>query len=661
MTSNAQKFSYEEAFSRNLGWVTAVEQQILRGKRVAIAGMGGVGGSHLITLTRLGIGSFHIADFDTFELANFNRQAGARLSSIGKPKATVLHDMAKDINPELDIKVFPEGVTPENLDNFLDGVDIYIDGLDFFVLDVRSKVFARCHELGIPCVTAAPAGMGSAFLIFQPDGMSFEEWFRLDGLPKQKQLVNFMVGLTPGGLHRTYLMDAAHMDFIGQRFPSTGLSCELSAGVATAQALKILLKRGPVKAVPYYHHFDAYACKWKQGRLPGGNNHPWQRFKLSIAYKQIEKLSNDTIPRPPVYEREIEEILNNARWAPSGDNIQPWRFEIVNDDKVIIHLRTAKARSTEDFYDFNDGQPTFLAGGVLLETMRIAATKFNRSLSWSLQGEKDGVYKIAVDMPRSSDVTQDPLIPFISSRSVDRSPYQKTPLTAEQKRLLEKSVGPSFGILWFSEPNQRKAMAKINMIATDIRLRIPECFTTHKHVVDWERNYSPTAIPVRAIGLDCLTRTLMRWLFKDWRRIEFMNKFMVGTLIAQIEMDFLPGLSCGAHFVVYAKNSPSPQSTDFFLKSGEAMQNFWLTATSLGLVMQPGTATQMFAFLGKRKDRFTSDAGTLAKAERIAKLLSEETQIDVLDVAFMGRIGQRRHRKIVSRSVRLPLEKLLET
>jgi tRNA A37 threonylcarbamoyladenosine dehydratase len=48
-------FSYEQAFSRNIGWVTPAEQQVLRGKRVAIAGGGGVGGVHLLTLARLGV------------------------------------------------------------------------------------------------------------------------------------------------------------------------------------------------------------------------------------------------------------------------------------------------------------------------------------------------------------------------------------------------------------------------------------------------------------------------------------------------------------------------------------------------------------------------------------------------------------------------------
>jgi tRNA A37 threonylcarbamoyladenosine dehydratase len=66
---DAEPVDYATAFSRNLGWTTEWEQQALRARRVAIAGLGGVGGAHLLALARLGIGGFHIADLDRFDLA----------------------------------------------------------------------------------------------------------------------------------------------------------------------------------------------------------------------------------------------------------------------------------------------------------------------------------------------------------------------------------------------------------------------------------------------------------------------------------------------------------------------------------------------------------------------------------------------------------------
>src|SRR5580698_9868876 len=112
-------FTYDAAFERNLGWFTEADQLALRGKRVAIAGLGGVGGVHLITLARLGIGAFNIADFDHFSLANFNRQIGANVDTLDRPKIEVLEEMARAINPELRITRFNDGVNAENLEAFL--------------------------------------------------------------------------------------------------------------------------------------------------------------------------------------------------------------------------------------------------------------------------------------------------------------------------------------------------------------------------------------------------------------------------------------------------------------------------------------------------------------------------------------------------------------
>ncbi|MDP2060501.1 MAG: ThiF family adenylyltransferase, partial [Flavobacteriaceae bacterium] len=177
----APAFDYDRAFSRNVGWITADEQRLLAGKRIAIAGLGGVGGIHLLTLARLGVGRFSLAEMDVFELANFNRQAGALCSTIGRPKLEVVRDMARDINPDLEIREFPTGISTANIDDFLADVDVYVDSLDFFAFPAREAVYAACRRRGIPAICAAPLGMSTALLCFDPRGMSFEEYFRLAG------------------------------------------------------------------------------------------------------------------------------------------------------------------------------------------------------------------------------------------------------------------------------------------------------------------------------------------------------------------------------------------------------------------------------------------------------------------------------------------------
>ena len=283
-------FRYDEAFARNIGWVTEAEQAALRGKRIAIAGVGGVGGVHLLSLARLGIGAFHVAEMDTFDLVNFNRQAGAMMSTLGRPKVDVMVEMARQINPELDIKEFGEGVNAGNLDAFLDGVDLYVDGLDFFAFQARRDTFNACHAKGVPAVTAAPLGMGTAVLSFLPGKMSFEEYFRLDGCDEDEMAVRFLLGLSPAMLQRGYLADPSRVDFAARRGPSTIAACQLCAGVTATEALKILLGRGEVLCAPWGFQFDAYRNRYIKTWRPWGNRNPVQQIGLFVARRQLRAM-----------------------------------------------------------------------------------------------------------------------------------------------------------------------------------------------------------------------------------------------------------------------------------------------------------------------------------------------------------------------------------
>lgn len=275
-------FDYGSAFSRNIGWVTEAEQSRLRQARIAVAGLGGVGGAHLLTLARLGIGNFNIADFDQFEVHNFNRQVGAVMSTVGQSKAAVLADMARDINPQADVRVFGDGVTAGNIDEFLRDVDVYVDGIDFFAIQARRLLFKACHERGIPALTAAPLGMGVSLLYFKPGGMSFERYFQVEGRDEMEQYARFIAGLSPAMLQRDYLVAPEAVNFRERRGPSTMMSCDLCAGVMGTSVLKVLLGRGRLRAAPWALQFDAYHQKLKYTWRPLGNANPLQQLLMAF-------------------------------------------------------------------------------------------------------------------------------------------------------------------------------------------------------------------------------------------------------------------------------------------------------------------------------------------------------------------------------------------
>lgn len=280
-------FDYDSAFSRNIGWVTEPEQLILKDKRVAIGGLGGVGGDHAVTLMRLGIQNLNIADFDVFEVHNFNRQAGAFMSTLDKPKCDVMAQVCHDINPQSDVRTFGK-IEECNVDAFLDDVDIYVDSLDFFALSARKLVFQKCYEKDIPVLTAAPIGMGCAFLCFLPGQMTFEQYFQFEKYhTEEEQLIQFLIGLTPSMLQMGYLVDKSRADFKSRKGPSTPMGVKLCSGIAETNVLKILLNRGDVVTAPYGLHFDAFKNKLVKTWRPFGNNGLRQRLMFKIAKKAV--------------------------------------------------------------------------------------------------------------------------------------------------------------------------------------------------------------------------------------------------------------------------------------------------------------------------------------------------------------------------------------
>jgi len=349
----------------------------------------------------------------------------------------------------------------------------------------------------------------------------------------------------------------------------------------------------------------------------------------------------------------VLQILDFARWAPSGDNTQPWRFEIIGPNHVAVHGFDTREHCVYDL----DGHPSQIAIGALIETAAIAASHHRLRVVAKRRADSPEMRPV-FDLEFIADpaIPADPLLASIKTRSVQRRPLKTRPLTAQQKQAFAAAVGPDYAIQWLESGGERLKAAKMLFHSAKIRLITPEAYRVHRDIIEWKAQFSEERVPDQALGTDPMTTRLMRFVMQSWSRVEMFNRFFAGTWAPRIQLDFVPGVACAAHFLLLAK-APA-RSIDDYVAAGRATQRFWLTATDLGLMLQPEVTPLVFTRYAREGVAFSVKPGTQEMARqldrRFVDLVGEQA---VAHAVFMGRVGNGQQPK--ARSLRRPLQSLL--
>ena len=129
----------------------------LAAARVAVFGVGGVGGYCVEALARAGVGTLHLYDDDTVSESNRNRQIAALCSTLGQPKAQVMADRVKDINPACDVRAIRMFYLPQNADQVdLSQYDYVVDCID--TVAAKLELVSRCTALQTKVICAMGTG-----------------------------------------------------------------------------------------------------------------------------------------------------------------------------------------------------------------------------------------------------------------------------------------------------------------------------------------------------------------------------------------------------------------------------------------------------------------------------------------------------------------------
>jgi hypothetical protein len=343
-----------------------------------------------------------------------------------------------------------------------------------------------------------------------------------------------------------------------------------------------------------------------------------------------------------------EAVLDLARFAPSGDNSQPWRFVLRSTNAFDVYAYDTRAHCVYDL----DGWASDVAHGMLLETIAIAATQYGYRAHIDLAREARPT-RWRITLERDAAIAPDALAATIVERSVQRFPLSTRPLDDDARAALEAAAAP-FRIRWFDTWPARLRIARLAMHNARIRLTIPEAYDVHRAVIEWRATTSEDRMPDASLGANRMLLALMRNAMTSWTKVSRMNA-VTGTLAPRIALDFLPGVRCSASLALVAHAPPT--ATADRVAAGRAAQRVWLTATRLELQMQPQYTPLVFARYAREGRAFTSSSHATRMARAIALELDDVMESAAERTVWLARIGHAR--PIRGRSLRLPLSRLV--
>lgn len=251
---------YPERFLRSAGIVDEKHLKKIQSTSIAIGGLG-LGGSIFINLVRMGFEKFHIADPDTYERTNINRQRLAKESTVGLRKDEVLLKEALDINPNIKVKTFPHGINEQNVGYFLNGIDWAVDVVDVFALEDKLALNNEAFRRKIPVASCGSLGFSSSVIIFDQQNHNFAELTGLSATADyHTNIAKFLQFICPQIPH--YMMEQMQKAMTrSSHIPFVVPGVEFAAACATTEISKHILDLGNKVTAPEGIYIDPVNLK----------------------------------------------------------------------------------------------------------------------------------------------------------------------------------------------------------------------------------------------------------------------------------------------------------------------------------------------------------------------------------------------------------------
>lgn len=286
----------------------------------------------------------------------------------------------------------------------------------------------------------------------------------------------------------------------------------------------------------------------------------------------------------------IKNILEIAVNAPSGENSQPWRFEVEGNK---IHIFNVPGRS-HSLYIFEQ-KGSMIAHGALIENILITAPVFGYNATIVLlpdDANHNFIATISLDEALSIKQEDESLYPCIVKRATNRKSYRRVPLKQEQLKDLENTaheIGAS-GIVFIQDPKRMKDVARAGSVYEQVMFSnrsIHIFFFEHIIWTKKEETEKKIGLYIKTLELPPFAHIILK-LLRHWAVMSLLNKLEAAKIIAKVNA--AKDATASAMAVISVKNN----SLRDFIVAGRLMQRLWLKITKMGLSAQPIAGTLFF-------------------------------------------------------------------
>ncbi|HEY6728800.1 MAG TPA: Rv1355c family protein [Polyangiaceae bacterium] len=604
--------------SRNRHKITHDEQRFLSQRRVGIIGLSV--GAHVAMVLALerSCGELRLADFDVLELSNLNRLHEG-VVSLGVKKTTLAARRIAEMDPFLKVSCFHEGLSAANLDDFFRGggdLDLLVEECDDFALKVSCR--ERARELGIPVVMEANDRATLDIERFDRDPgrpilhglLAGLDTRRVSELQSNEEKVPYLLPMV-GEATMSNKLRASLLE-IGESieaWPQLASDVALGAGLVANVVRRIALDQLTDSGRYFVDLEELVQDAPRAVQEPGGpaSKRP-RRSREPAAAPLAEDAEAGQLWLDP---RTLDALVEAALRAPSGANEQPWTWCVRGPNLWLV----GRARFGESLLNYGD-IATQLAVGAATENLVLRAHQLGFSVKLERNVEHAAVVGFRFfggsERPRGAEShAYDALASAIEARHTNRRRTAGGTLASDALAALS-AVAASVPRCKLQFVSDRPALAEVADVAARaerIRMLHPAGHDDMVREIRWtleEAEATRDGIDLRTLdlsatelcGLKLLRSPGVPALLKRWRGGRGLEKLTKSSLLASSAVGLL---------------TTSQQTAQGRVDAGRALERIWLSATELGISLQPHTAAVLLfarAFGGGARD---FDAETLGE------------------------------------------------